>query len=93
MSDSDSDEENSFDYDEFLCLMRFPCAVCCGYPSAIDYYNSAMKNPSDAEKLSEEEATIYINQMQGIITNKSNTIKKYFFFTLFFYCYGRFIIF
>ena len=75
-SDSDSDEENSFDYDEFLCLMRFPCAVCCGYPSAMDYYNSAMKNPSDAEKLSEEEATIYINQMQG--TNKSITIKKYF---------------
>ena len=71
-SDSDSDEENSFDYEKYTCLLQWPCAVCCGYPSAMDYYNSAMKNPSDAEKLSEEEAAIYINQMQGIC-NKSIT--------------------
>merc|ERR1719150_2047405 len=42
--------------------MGCPCTMCCG----LAYMNSKMKNPSDAEKLSAEEAKEYLDQLQGL---------------------------
>ena len=57
-------DENAFDMKKFMCLMMCPCTMCCG----MAYMNSAMKNPPDAEKLSENEAKKYMDQLQGTLT-------------------------
>ena len=54
-------EESPLNYNKLMCLMNFPCTICCG----MWYMNSKMKNPPDAEKLSEDEAKDYIDQVQG----------------------------
>ena len=56
-------DENAFDMKKFLCLMKCPCTMCCG----LAYMNSAMENPPDAEKLSEDEAKDYVDQLQGTL--------------------------
>ena len=42
---------------EYYHIMRHPCSICCVLP--------CMKNPPDAEKLSEDEAKVYIDDLQG----------------------------
>ena len=54
-------EESSISYNKLMCLMSCPCTICCG----LAYMNSRMKNPSDAEKLSPDEAKDYLDQLQG----------------------------
>ena len=56
-------DENNFDYQTFMCLMMCPFTMCCG----ICYMKSAMKNPSDAVKLSEYEEKPYLDQLQGVV--------------------------
>ena len=56
-------DENSFDYGKFKCLTSCPFTICCG----LLYLNSAMKNPPDAIKLSNSEAKVYEDQLQGKI--------------------------
>ena len=43
--------------------MKNPFTVCCG----ISYLNSNMRNPPDAEKLSDDEAKFYIDNLKGSI--------------------------
>ena len=54
-------DDNTFNMTKFLCLMKCPCTMCCG----VFYLLSAMKTPSDAEKLSEQESKSYVDQLQG----------------------------
>ena len=54
-------DESGFNMKKFLCLMKCPCTMCCG----LAYMSSAMENPPDAEKLSEDEAKTYVDQLQG----------------------------
>ena len=61
-------EENSLNYNKLMCLMGCPCTICCG----LAYMNSKMKNPSDAEKLSAEEAKEYLDQLQGKLKKSPN---------------------
>ena len=56
-------DENAFNMKKFLCLMKCPCTMCCG----LAYMSSAMENPPDAEKLSEDEAKNYVDQLQGTL--------------------------
>ena len=56
-------DENTFNMKKYMCLMMCPCTICCG----VAYLNSAMKNPPDAEKLSEDEAKNYLDQLQGTL--------------------------
>ena len=54
-------EEQPFNYKKFMCLLSCPCTICCG----ICYMHKHMKNPSNAEKLSEHEAKEYLDQLHG----------------------------
>ena len=54
-------EEQPFDFQKMKRLMSCPCTICCG----ISYMHKHMKNPSDAEKLSEHQAKEYLDQIQG----------------------------
>ena len=62
-------EEQPFNYKRFMCLLSCPCTICCG----ICYMHKHLKNPSDAEKLSEHEAKEYLDQLHG---NKKNYISQ-----------------
>ena len=59
-----------FSYEKFMCLLSCPCTICCG----ICYMHKHMKNPSDAEKLSEIEAKEYLDQLHG---NDKDTYPMY----------------
>ena len=64
---ADNQDENEFEESQrssmktAMCLMMCPCTMCCGFCVMM----SAMGNPPDAEKLSEEEAKPYIDGLQG----------------------------
>ena len=64
---ADNQDENEFEESQrssmktAMCLMMCPCTMCCGFCVMM----SAMGNPPDAVKLSEEEAKPYIDGLQG----------------------------
>ena len=57
------DKNSLWNKEKYLCLMKNPFTVCCG----ISYLNSNMRNPPDAEKLSDDEAKFYIDNLKGSI--------------------------
>ena len=64
---SDNQDESEFEEGQrskmktAMCLMSCPCTVCFGCCVMM----SAMGNPPDARKLSEDEAKPYIDGLQG----------------------------
>ena len=64
---ADNQDENEFEASQrskmktAMCLMTCPLTACCGFCMVY----SAMGNPPDARKLSEEEAKPYMDGLQG----------------------------
>ena len=59
-----------------LCMAVVPCTMFCGVPMLMYLHTKGPSGPSDASRLSDDEAKLYLDSLQGEQTINLKLLKQ-----------------